>query len=130
VDEVLAERWERLMAVRGEVLKALEQARNSKVIGTSLEAHIDLYAPGGAWRELLESDRENLRLICIVSALTLHPTEAAPAEALASEIVPGLNVQVRRASGQKCVRCWHWRDDVGQHPDHPTLCGRCVARIG
>jgi isoleucyl-tRNA synthetase len=38
-------------------------------------------------------------------------------------------VQVHRAAGLKCVRCWHWRQDVGQHPEHPTLCGRCVARI-
>jgi isoleucyl-tRNA synthetase len=130
LDEELAHRWERLMAVRGEVLKALEQARNSKLIGTSLEAQVDLYVPAGEWRELLEAYRESLRLICIVSELTLHPAEAAPAEALASEVVPTLKVQVRRAPGRKCVRCWHWREDVGQHPDHPTLCGRCVARVG
>jgi isoleucyl-tRNA synthetase len=130
VDAALADRWERLMAVRGEVLKALEQARNSKLIGTSLEAHVDVYAPAGDWGALLEASQEHLRLICIVSTLALHSAAGAPPEALASEIIPDLKVHIRRASGLKCVRCWQWREDVGQHPDHPTLCGRCVARLG
>ncbi|MCX7867769.1 MAG: hypothetical protein N2438_11720, partial [Limisphaera sp.] len=38
-------------------------------------------------------------------------------------------VQVVRASGEKCERCWHWETDVGTHPEHPTLCGRCVAAV-
>jgi isoleucyl-tRNA synthetase len=129
IDEALAARWERLLTVRELVLKALEQARHSKLIGTSLEAQVALYAPAGEWRALLESAQEQLRAICIVSAVALHPAEAAPAEALAHEAVPALKVHIVRAPGRKCVRCWHWREDVGRYPEHPTLCGRCVARI-
>jgi isoleucyl-tRNA synthetase len=129
VDEVLAERWERLMAVRGEVLKALEQARHTKLIGTSLEAQVDLYVPAGEWQALLDAYAETLPMIYIVPAVALHPSDGAPAEALESDVIAGLKVHVLRARGLKCVRCWHWREDVGQHPAHPTLCGRCVARI-
>jgi isoleucyl-tRNA synthetase len=129
VDEVLAARWERLMEVRGEILKALEQARHSKLIGTSLEARVELYVPADEWQELLEAYADPLSAICIISAIGLQPFDAAPAEATESDVIPGLMLQIHRASGSKCVRCWHWCEDVGQHPEHPTLCGRCVARI-
>ena len=129
VDEALADRWERLLQVRGEMLKALEQARNSKVIGTSLEAQVHLYVPDGEWRDLLGAYETILPMIGIVSAVSLHPADGAPAEALVSEVIAGLRVHVRRAGGAKCVRCWHWREDIGQHAEHPTLCGRCVARL-
>jgi isoleucyl-tRNA synthetase len=129
VDEVLAERWERLLQVRSEMLKALEQARNSKVIGTSLEARVHLYVPDGEWRGLLDTYATVLPMIGIVSAVNLHPADDAPPEALASETIPDLWVHVQRAGGSKCVRCWHWREDVGHYREHPTLCGRCVARI-
>ena len=129
MDEALAVRWERLLEVRSEILKALEQARHQKLIGTSLEARVDLYVPAGEWHELLTAYADHLCAICIISACGLHPSDAAPSEATASDVIPGLQVLVHRASGLKCVRCWHWRQDVGQHPEHPTLCGRCVARI-
>jgi isoleucyl-tRNA synthetase len=129
VDAELAARWERLLEVRGEVLKALEQARHQKLIGTPLEAAVDIYVPPGAWLDLLEPSVDTLAMICIVSGLTLQPSEAAPAEATAGELVPEVKVRVRRAPGLKCVRCWHWREDVGRFPEHPTLCGRCVAQL-
>jgi isoleucyl-tRNA synthetase len=129
MDEDLAARWERLLEVRGEILKGLEQARNSKLIGTSLEARVDLYVPAGEWRELLDAYVDVIPTISIISACSVHPSDAAPSEATASDVIPGLKVHVRRAPGQKCVRCWRWREDVGQHPEHPTLCGRCAARI-
>jgi isoleucyl-tRNA synthetase len=129
VDEELAARWDRLLEVRGETLKALEQARNQKLIGTSLEAAVDVYVPADERYDLLDVYAETLADISIVSAFALHPADAAPATAMASDVIPELKVQVRRAPGLKCVRCWHWREDVGQRPEHPTLCGRCVARI-
>jgi isoleucyl-tRNA synthetase len=94
VDEVLAERWERLLQVRSEMLKALEQARNSKVIGTSLEARVHLYVPDGEWRGLLDTYATVLPMIGIVSAVDLHPADDAPPEALASETIPDLWVHV------------------------------------
>jgi isoleucyl-tRNA synthetase len=129
VDEPLAARWERLLEVRGEILKALEQARNSKLIGTSLEARVDLYAPAGEWQDLLAAYESAIPMVSIISAYGLYPSEMAPTDATASDTIPGLKLRVRRAPGSKCVRCWHWSEDVGQYPEHPTLCGRCVARI-
>jgi isoleucyl-tRNA synthetase len=115
--------------VRGEILKALEQARNQKLIGTSLEAAVDLYVPDGERRDLLDAYAETLASIGIISSFALHSSDAAPAEAMASDMIPELKVLVRHAPGVKCVRCWHWREDVGQHAEHPTLCGCCVARL-
>jgi isoleucyl-tRNA synthetase len=129
IDEDLAARWDHLLAVRGEILKALEQARHDKLIGTSLEAAVDLYVPDGEWRDRLDAYADTLGSICIVSALALHPSTAAPAGAMASDVIPELTIQVRHAPGSKCVRCWHWGEDVGQHAEHPTLCSRCVARL-
>jgi isoleucyl-tRNA synthetase len=129
VDEELADRWNHLLAVRGEILKALEQARNQKLIGTSLEAAVDLYVPDGERRDLLDAYAETLASIGIISSFALHSSDAAPAEAMASDMIPELKVLVRHAPGVKCVRCWHWREDVGQHAEHPTLCGCCVARL-
>jgi isoleucyl-tRNA synthetase len=129
VDEELAARWESLLEVRGEILKALEQARHQKLIGTSLEAAVDVFVPLGERRDQLAAYFDTLASICIVSGVGLHPDDAAPAEAVASDVIPELKVHVRHAPGSKCVRCWHWCEDVGQHPEHPTLCGRCVARI-
>jgi isoleucyl-tRNA synthetase len=129
VDEELAARWDHLLEVRSEILKALEQARNQRLIGTSLEAAVDVYVPDGERRDLLDAYASTLASIGIISALTLHSSEAAPAEAMASDVIPELKVQIRRSPGLKCVRCWHWQEDVGQHPEHPLLCGRCVARL-
>jgi isoleucyl-tRNA synthetase len=129
VDEVLAARWDQLLQIRGEALKALEQARMNKLIGTSLEALVHLYTPAREWQALLEQYRDTLASHFIVSSVVLHPADAAPADALTGEVIPGLRIQVVRAPGRKCVRCWHYREDVGQHPEHPTLCGRCVERI-
>jgi isoleucyl-tRNA synthetase len=125
----LADRWDHLLAVRGEILKALEQARNQKLIGTSLEAAVDLYMPAGERRDLLDAYVETLASIGIISAIGIHASDVAPAEAIASDMIPELKVLVRHAPGVKCVRCWHWREDVGQYAEHPTLCGRCVARL-
>jgi isoleucyl-tRNA synthetase len=129
VDEELAARWEQLLEVRDEILKALETARNQKLIGTSLEAAVDVYIPAGERRDLLDAYAGTLASICIVSVFALHPGDTAPAEAMTSDVIPALKIRVRRAPGLKCVRCWQWREDVGQYPTHPTLCGRCVARI-
>ena len=90
IDDELAARWERLLEVRGEILKALEQARNQKLIGTSLEAAVDLYVPDGERRDLLDAYASTLGSICIVSAFALHPSDAAPAEAMASDMIPEL----------------------------------------
>lgn len=103
-------RWSTLIATRESVNRALEAARNAKVIGKSLEAAVVL---GGTLSADLAGEREDfLAELFIVSKVTLDTT------------VDG--VQVTSASGEKCERCWVVREDVGTDAEHPTLCPRCA----
>jgi isoleucyl-tRNA synthetase len=120
----LAERWERLLEVRREVAKALEPLRQAKVIGQSLDAQVDLYATA-EWQELLATYAELLDTLCIVSKATVA-SDSPPADAYASETIPGFAVVVRKAPGHKCERCWRYQEDVGHSAAHPTVCGRCA----
>ncbi len=117
VDEAMAERWERLLRIRDEGLKALEDARKRKAIGNAVEAKVEIRA-GPSVLPFLQSHAQDLCAILIVSALEIRP--AGPDE-------PELSVVVHRAPGQKCERCWTYRESVGASHDHPTLCDRCVA---
>jgi len=65
----------------------------------------------------------------ITSGASVMPTSAKSEDAVAAEGVPGLYVRVERSQAKKCVRCWHHRDDVGAHAEHPELCGRCVTNV-
>jgi len=109
------EAWSRLFELREHALPELERARQAKLIGKALEAHMTLQ--GGAVASVAEQ-AETLRELLNVSQLTLEPGEGE------------LTVTVSRAAGSKCPRCWHWENDVGAHSQHPTLCGRCVQAVG
>lgn len=117
-DVKLAVRWENLFAVRDEVLKALENSRNEKLIGSSLEAKVQLTASGETF-ELLKNYADELRFIFIVSQVEL--TEASNNE--------GLSVKVLRADGVKCERCWNYSTRVGEFERYPTVCERCQAAL-
>jgi isoleucyl-tRNA synthetase len=119
LNDGLAQEWERLLGVRDEVLRALEMARKEKRIGSAQEAAVVVQAPGPEF-EFLAGHREDLETICIVSQLTVQRAEVASAG-------PGLVVRVDRAPGEKCQRCWNYRESVGASPAHPALCDRCVA---
>ncbi|MHB8926974.1 MAG: isoleucine--tRNA ligase [Bacillota bacterium] len=128
-DEKLAGRWERLLAVREDVLKTLETARQAKAIGNSLEAETVIWASGED-RKLLEEFRDQLATVFIVSVVTLAPEGEKPAaEALRGERRPDLAVQVRTAPGAKCERCWTYSPTVGTDEAHPGLCDRCRSAI-
>jgi isoleucyl-tRNA synthetase len=75
--------------------------------------------------------QDELRFLFITSELSLVPASSEPA--IGGEIakVEGMDVHVeaRPSEAAKCVRCWHYREDVGQHADHPELCGRCVDNV-
>ena len=111
------EDMERLLAVREKVLKELEKARESKLIGNSLEARVTLKAPA-AEAAFLEAHRADLAALFIVSEVAVEP--AAGDE---------LAVAVTRAAGEKCERCWSYSTSVGQSADHPTFCARCERAV-
>jgi isoleucyl-tRNA synthetase len=116
-DAELLARWGQLLEVRSAVQKALEEKRNEKVIGASLEAHVTVRA-GGELLTLLTAYEDQLADIFIVSAVTLEGKAEGE-----------LEMTVAHADGAKCERCWHWSDTVGSDPRFPTIDARCVRQI-
>ncbi|MBE7021804.1 MAG: isoleucine--tRNA ligase [Ruminococcaceae bacterium] len=125
-DKALEERWDALLAVRGDVAKALEEARNEKLIGHSLGATVSLYAEG-ALLEVLQGVEAELATYFITSSATVAPLAQAPAEATAGET--GVKITVSAATGEKCERCWIISETVGKNAEHPTLCDRCCETL-
>jgi isoleucyl-tRNA synthetase len=120
-------RWEMLGQVRDEVLRELEKLRAVKRIGSGLEASVRLGSDEPALAALLESHRELLTTLCIVSEITLGGPP--PAGAARGVDLPALWVQATKAPYPKCERCWNLRPSVGQDPQYPTLCERCTRII-
>ena len=109
--------WERLFAIRDDVLRALEDARVAKQIGSSLEAKVRLEASGDAL-ELLRRQENDLRYLFIVSQVELHETEER-----------AVKIAISVANGKKCERCWNYSTRVGESDLYPTVCERCVAAL-
>ena len=107
--------WDRLIPVRDQVLKALDEAREQKTIGSALEAAVTLVA-GPELSPLLQKHAAELAGWFIVSQVDL---EQARQE--------GMEVRVDRARGDKCERCWKFTTDVGSDPQFPTVCASCAA---
>jgi len=112
------ENWATLRSVRDEVLKALEEARNNKLIGTGLEAQVLITAPDPLY-SVLKRHEGQLRYLFIVSAVSLTEGSGNGAS--------GLRVEVKKADGQKCDRCWNYSTRVGEDKNYPTVCERCSA---
>ena len=119
-DEAFIAKWDRIHEIRTDVQKALELARNEKVIGKPLEAKVTLYADGEL-ADFLTSELESLSEIFITSAV-----EIADGEGEFKGDVKGLSITVNKADGEKCERCWKFSDTVGQDSEHPTLCAHCA----
>jgi isoleucyl-tRNA synthetase len=116
-DAELLATWARLFEVRSIVQKALEEKRNAKVIGASLEAKVTLWAAGETY-ELLARYEDQLPSIFIVSQVALHRGDEG-----------GVRVEVEHADGLKCERCWNWSTSVGADARFPTIDARCVRQI-
>jgi len=117
------EEWERLWVIRGEIIKALEQARTRKLIGLALDARVSLQAEP----ELADFLKERLRILEEISIVSQIALEEGPAEGMSwsAEEVKGLKIVISKARGDKCQRCWKWSEDVGESSDFPDACGRC-----
>jgi len=116
-------KWKNLFKLREILLPELEKARQSKTIGKSLDAkilvksgeHSDIYAPLSFARSCEKEFQELLNI-------SQFEAEVWPDD-------PEFEIQVSKADGQKCERCWHWETDIGKNPEHPTICGRCVEAV-
>lgn len=122
----LNQKWNAFLDVRDDVLKALEEARNEKVIGKSLTAKVTLYVDEKT-EALLSSIKEDLKQLFIVSAFEIGGrTSEAPAEALS---LGANSIVVEKAEGETCERCWTVSPHVGEDQEHPTLCPRCASVV-
>ena len=129
LDKETQGRWDRLMGVRSEVTRALENGRIEKVIGHPLEAEV-LISVEGELADFLSSQWEVLREISIVSKLTrVDRDRLTGLSVYASEELEGLRVAIRPAPGSKCERCWTRSETVGENSEHPQICSRCAAVV-
>ncbi len=122
-DDRLAENWKKLLEVRGEVKKSLEDARVKKIVGHSLDAVVTLYADDDLYDRLYPY-KDDLRSIFIVSKTHLIKGEK-PDGAFECHDVHGLAIKVDSAEGDKCERCWVHDISVGTDLEQPTICSRC-----
>ncbi|WP_010270085.1 isoleucine--tRNA ligase [Paenibacillus senegalensis] len=121
-DSRLEHKWSRFMAVRDEVFKALEEARNQKVIGNSLGAALKLYVDSDTAQLLEQFDRlDQLFIVSDVGVFSKADSAAQDAKAFGD-----LHIKVLLAEGEKCERCWVVTTEVGSKQAHPTLCPRCA----
>lgn len=127
-DGMTQEFWDQVLAVRDAVKQELEKVRVAGDIGSSLDAEVDLYCEPHLAAALTKL-KDELRFVLITSYARVHSLETDPTDSIATS-VKGLHVKVKASAHSKCVRCWHHREDVGTHHDHPKLCGRCIANIG
>lgn len=119
--------WEAIVSIRDEVNKQLEPLRESKAIGGSLDAEVDLYC-NDAVKKQLEFLSDELRFVLITSYARLHSLNEKTDGANSSEI-DGLVITATASAHDKCVRCWHRREDVGSNQAHPELCQRCIENV-
>jgi isoleucyl-tRNA synthetase len=111
--------WKKLFELRERILPELEKERQAKNIGKALDAKVIIDGivkdfPG--WADI---DEDVLRELLNVSQVVANQRKDAP----------GFSIQVAKADGAKCERCWHWETDVGKNTEHPTICGRCVEAV-
>ena len=121
-DELLAE-WNQFMEIRSHVLKVLEEARNEKLIGRSLEARADLYLKPSQ-KAVLDSLNYDVALLLGVSDLEIHDASETPDDA--EQFNDGSAVKVEQAAGEVCARCRMTKEDVGSDDAYPQLCARCA----
>ncbi len=127
-DSSLAARWEKILTLRNEVLRALEAARRDKTIGHPLDARVRLALPPDFQSEFGGCE-ELFRTVFIVSKVSIEPESALDAPTRGVDL-PELKLQVETASGEKCERCWVRSDAVGQFADQPKICDRCYSVVG
>ncbi len=118
----LVARWSRIRELRAPVRKRIEDLRTEGKVGSSLQAEVDLKLSGADY-DLLAGLGDELKFVLLTSAVRL--TRAAEGSTGGAED----GIAVQPSTHAKCERCWHYRDDVGTHAEHPGICGRCVGNL-
>ncbi|CAN2039972.1 Isoleucine--tRNA ligase [Candidatus Magnetomoraceae bacterium gMMP-15] len=121
-NEELAVKWDMILKLRGEVTKAIEEARAKKLVGHPLDACVTVSASGEIYNLILPYSEE-LRSIFIVSKASLVNKDLT--DAYKSESLKGVSIKVESAQGDKCERCWIHDPSVGSSEEYPNTCERC-----
>jgi isoleucyl-tRNA synthetase len=114
-DAALLAKWSRIREIRDVANKDIENLRADGQVGSSLQANVELTL-GAEDHALLASLGDDLKFVFITSAIDLVAGDA-------------LSIKAKASNAIKCERCWHYRDDVGADPAHPTICGRCTSNL-
>jgi len=117
LDRSVMDGWEHIRQVREIANKKIEEKRAQGLVGSSLQAELDIYDSGKPYESLMRLG-DDLKFAFITSRVTVHHREGA-----------GLGVEVTPSVHRKCERCWHYRADVGADTAHPEICGRCVSNL-
>jgi isoleucyl-tRNA synthetase len=115
VNGEMMNKWRTVQQVRELANKEIENKRTAGLVGASLQAELVIHCDGATY-DALASLGDDLKFVFITSKVELAKGE-------------GLTVEVKASEATKCERCWHYSDDVGQNPAHPTLCGRCDSNL-
>ncbi|MEQ8955620.1 MAG: isoleucine--tRNA ligase [Gammaproteobacteria bacterium] len=116
--------WDKIIAARDGISPVLEEFRREGAIRSSLEAELQIDAPDDL-HQLFARLGDELRFVLMVSKAVLIDQPAGARDTG----IAGLGVAIKKSGAEKCVRCWHFREDVGDHPEHPELCGRCIENV-
>ncbi len=128
INPQITERWGKIIDIRADVSRELENLRVEKVIGSSLEANVMLYTEDSDLKKLLRSFDKTLPGIFIVSEVDI--VDEADDSFVPGRNYSGLLIKTEKSTDEKCERCWNFRPSVGTDEGHPTLCNRCIAVVG
>lgn len=117
LSQSLLDDWENLRQFRDIANKKIEEKRGEGVVGSSLQAELDIHADDKMY-DSLSRFGEDLKFALITSRANVY-----------KQVGAGVNVDVKASAHAKCDRCWHYRADVGSDAAHPTICGRCVSNL-
>lgn len=117
LSQSLLDDWENLRQFRDIANKKIEEKRGEGVVGSSLQAELDIHADEKMY-DSLSRFGEDLKFALITSRANVY-----------KQVGAGVNVDVKASAHAKCDRCWHYRADVGSDAAHPTICGRCVSNL-
>ena len=129
-EDLNANTWDLIFDVRQLTLKSLEEHREKGTIGSGLDADVTIYCEGDSQKALSLLEDE-LRFVLITSSAALKPLKDSSSNIEALTLTNGdkVKIDIQKSNNNKCVRCWHLREDVGSHIDHPELCLRCVENV-
>lgn len=122
-DEAACIKWDKIISVRDDVNKALEQARGAKLIGKPLDAKVVITTSEAA-KAFLDNCGQDMAKLCIVSSVSVQTGEG---EGDSYESLGGIKIAVSHMEGEKCARCWIYDPTIGESAEHPCLCARCAA---